>query len=315
MIVVSQLPPLQAAAGPIADGFGLAGTLMLVLWAASRRLRMRWYGDLLVVASAIVFPLLWVQLTFTGGGRLVVAGVGIAAFSAWNLIKPRRAQKVLVILAIPAFLVFAGLNRATQDPDASTVVSQGEGLGSVYSPLETWARMIGPLEPETRDLLMPRWGGTFVNTVLLPVPRDMWEDKPEGFGAELTEVFEPQMAKGPHSMAALVQGEWYANFGYAGLLLMIPVTGWVLVVLDRTHARVARDGPSSPSAWWKGVVLMCCVSSIADYYWVGSFMFFARGGMAALIAVLVSRVNLSRRAPYRPWSPRPIDARDALPAP
>lgn len=294
LVGLSQVPPIEATLGPIATGAGLGGVLMITLSAASKRRRLRWYGDALTVAIAFLVPVLWMELVFVGGGRLTLAGLAIASFVGWNLIRPHRMQKALVILSIPVFLAFAGLNRADDGTSTGSVVAKGDGLGSVYSPLQTWARIIEPKPDNEAAKLGPRYGETFFNSLVLPIPRAIWEDKPIGFGAELTAVLEPQLAHTTHSMAALTQGEWYANFGYLGLVIMIPITGWFLAMLDRTHYRLVQSQLGTTSAWWAAVALLCMCASLGDLYWVGTFTYFSRGGIAALVIWGVGKLSTGR---------------------
>lgn len=305
MVALSQLPPAQDVLGPLATAFGVAGVLMVSLSAASRRLRLRWKGDLVIVGLAIVAPVVWVQTAFTGGGRITIAGMFVAAFMGWNLIRPQQIQKVLVILAIPVFLFFAGRDRLGGEGDSGSVVGDGDGLASVYSPLETFGIIIEPKSATDQALLGPRHGATFVNALVLPVPRSMWDDKPDGFGRELVGALQIEGMSEEHSEAGLIQGEWYANFSYWGLALMVPVIGWFMAALDRVHCRLVASKLRSPSDWWIAVALLCAVSSLADLYWVGTFTWFSRGGLAALMALAVSRVSLARRRrlPHRLTSP------------
>lgn len=305
VVVASQLPFVISIVGSPVHAMGVGGVLMVVTWAAARRADQQWFGDALSMSLVFLFPLAWMSSTFEQGGRLMLAGLLVAAFSAWNLFGPSKAQKVLLIFCIPVFLLFSGLNRAEsrdaeESVSSSNVVAEGKGLASVYAPLETWARMIGPLEQEQREMLMPRWGATFVNSALLPVPRSFWEDKPLGFGAELTPIFEPRMVNSAHSMAALTQGEWYANFGYLGLPMMVVVLGWVLVRADRWHARLAWSNFADDRDWWSLAMLTCLVSALGELYWVGTFTMMARGGMAALAVWLTRVVALRRHGPPKP---------------
>lgn len=307
LMVLSQAPPVQSALGALATGMGFAGVLMVSLAAASRRLRMRWPGDLAIVAMAGLVPAIWVSLEFQGGGRIAVAGLFVAAFTGWNLVRPHPIQKVVLILSIPVFLFFAGQSRLGGDDGSSTssVVADGNGLGSVYSPLETWADVIKPKPVDKQQLMGPRYGETFFNTLVLPVPRGLWPDKPDGFGRELVDSLEVKGVSEEHSAAGLIQSEWYANFGYWGLIWMAPVIGVLLAVLDRLHARLAASRLRTPSQWWAAIAMMCCVASLADLFWVGSFTWFSRGGLAALVAALLARLSLGRqrRLPYRPEVP------------
>lgn len=299
LIVASQLPPLEALLGPVAQAIGLTGIVMLTLVASSRRIRIRWAGDLLLVAVVVAAPVTWFYIEFSGGGRLIIAGLLVAAFMGWNLVHPRRIQKIAAILAIPVFLLYAGWDRLDRRSGAdgvssSSIVADGRGLGSLYSPLRTFGEVIEPKSPEAMARLGPRHGETFYNTLVLPVPRSLWESKPEGFGRELVGALEIRGVSQNHSVAALLHGEWYANFGYPGLAMMLPVVGWFLALLDRSHSRVIGSGMATSRDWWRAVILLCLVTSLADLFWVGTFTFYARGGLAALVALIMARMSQRR---------------------
>lgn len=308
MVGVSQVPQLRALNISLATAVGLAGVVMLVLVASSRRVKMRWHGDVVLVAMAVVIPLVWIQLEFEGGGRLTLAGMGVASLLAWNLVRPRRMQKVAVVLAIPLFLIYSGLNRLEKDGNRDTssksVLSSGEGLSSMYGPLDTWTELAtvsrDHLEHTKAGPIGPRYGQTFLNTLYLPIPRSMWEHKPIGFGAELTRILRPTLLREKrispeHSMAALINGEFYVNFGLAGMVLLPFVMGWFLALLDRAHLRLALTGLRSADDWWRATILVCMVTSLGDLFWVGSFTFMARGGMAAIMAWIAWRLSTRRR--------------------
>ena len=299
MIVASQLPAVVALLGPVARAMGLVGILMLALTASSRRLRIRWTGDLVFVALAVAAPVFWFYVEFSGGGRLMIAGLLVASFMGWNMVRPHRLQKLVVIVSIPVFLLFAGMDRldrgsGSEGASTSTVVAGGEGLASLYSPLRTFGEVIEPRTPEQMARLGPRYGGTFYNTLLLPIPRIVWDAKPVGFGRGLVEALEERGGSSGHSVAGLIHSEWYANFGYAGLVLMVPTMGVMVAWLDRFHSRIVRARLATSGNWWSAVILMCISASLADLYWVGPFTWYSRGGLAALVAVLMVRVSRQR---------------------
>ncbi len=319
MVVTSQLPPVRALNTTLATAVGLAGVIMLVLVASSRRVKMRWHGDLVLVAMAVVIPVVWIQLEFEGSGRLTLAGMGIASLLAWNLVRPRRIQKVAVVLAIPVFLIFSGLNRVNQDGgrdvSSRSVLTGGEGLSSMYGPLDTWTELVtvdrAHLEHTRAGPIGPRFGQTFLNTLYLPIPRSVWKDKPLGFGAELTRILRPTLLREgriapEHSMAALIDGEFYVNFGLFGLVLLPFAMGAFLAVLDRAHLRLARSGLGTVDDWWRATIVVCLVTSLGDLFWVGTFTFMARGGMAAVMAWIVWRLSTRR-----PRAVSPPDTRSA----
>jgi hypothetical protein len=302
MVFLGLHPGLEALNKAVADALGVVGVMMLVLAASSRRLRMRWYGDIAWVAIALIVPAVYLVLSFDGGGRLTIAGLGVACLTAWNLIRPRPIQKVLVVLAIPLFLLYSGIDRLNEDNrkvgESRDVIASGDGLESMYSPLDTWTELATVSDDELRRTgaadIGPRWGTTFLTTAALPVPRSVWEDKPKGFGAELTEILRPTLLREKriaeeHSMAGLVTGEFFVNFGLYGLVVLPFVIGWFLAKLDQAHLRLSRTGLRNVDDWWKATILVCLVTSLGDLFWVGTFTFLARGGMAALVAFVLWR--------------------------
>jgi hypothetical protein len=96
-------------------------------------------------------------------------------------------------------------------------------------------------------------------------------------------------------MAALINGEFFVNFGLVGLAMLPLALGWFLAVLDRAHLRLARSGLRTVDDWWRATILVCMVASLGDLFWVGSFTFMARGGMAALMAWIVWRLTTRLR--------------------
>lgn len=318
MVLLSQVPPVRGLNIALANATGVAGVMMLVLASASRRVRMRWHGDAVLVAMVVVVPIVWMQLEFEGGGRLTLAGLGIASLVAWSLVRPRRVQKIAVILAIPIFLVFSGLNRLEKDgarnSGSSGVLTSGDGLSSMYGPLDTWTELV-QVDPKEQAHVRgasagPRYGKTFLNTLFLPIPRSMWENKPKGFGAELTEILRPTLLREgriapEHSMAALIDGEFYVNFGLAGLVILPFVMGWFLAVLDRFHARVSAKGLQTVDDWFHATILVCLVSSLGDLFWVGTFTFMSRAGLSAAVAWVVYRLTTRPiRAPRAAKTPQ-----------
>lgn len=304
LVLFSRLPMIRSLNTALASAIGVSGVLMLTLAASSRRVRMRWHGDIVLVALAVVIPVVWMRLDFDGGGRLTLAGLGIATLVGWSLVRPRRIQKILVVMAIPGFLLFAGINRlekdGTRNANSSNVLTSGEGLSSMYGPLDTWTELVQVTPKEQEHVqgrsVGPRFGQTFLNTLFLPVPRSVWEHKPKGFGAELTEILRPTLLREhriapEHSMAALIDGEFYVNFGVFGLVLLPFALAWFLAVLDRYHLRISKTGLLTVDDWFRATILVCLVSSLGDLFWVGTFTFFSRAGLSAIVTYFVWRLT------------------------
>jgi hypothetical protein len=309
LIAGSKVPMIESLGPTISPAMGLVGVLMISLGFSSLRQRIRWAGDAIIAFVAVVVPAVWIATVFKGYGRLTLAGLAFAVLAAWNLVRPARFQKLALVLALPGMLLVMGEARRNMDNDdprrVHTEATTGAGLESVYNPLETLAIVVNHHPVDDEKPVGPRYGATFVNTLLLPIPRSWWEHKPKGFGAELTESLRPNIANTGHSMAALAPGEWYANFGWFGFGLMPLVLGWVLARWDRWHARLAAAPFSHPADWYSAVTLLCIMSSIGEIYWVGTFTFFSRGGLAAVFAWALTRLSIRRvavrpsTAPYR----------------
>jgi len=313
LLAISLSPVLTGINMELAKAVGMVGVMMLVLGGISWRTRIRWGGDVLIVIGSIILPIIWVSMVFKGGGRLVVAGLGIAVALTWNLVKPTRVFKVAVLVALPLFLVGAGLNRAQLKEEQFGPEAGGgvvEGLYSVYDPLDRLGQVLTEERFPGGDSIGPRYGATFVNALLMPIPRDMWEGKPVGFGAEVTQLMNPGLVAKGQSFSILGYGEWYANFGWAGLVLMPVALGALLAVLDRRHAELVNSSVTSSDDWWRAVTLGCVVSSLGDLFWGGAFTFYTRGGMAFLVAFAMWRMSRGRLVPVAARAGAPtVDSR------
>jgi len=73
------------------------------------------------------------------------------------------------------------------------------------------------------------WGSTYLAIVTLPVPRAWWPDKP-GLADHLQEISTSGRRYDIEGRILTYLGEAYANFGYAGLLLIPPLLGYLLTM-------------------------------------------------------------------------------------
>lgn len=300
LMAFSQFPLARTWSGPLAKEAGFAGIVMLLLIVSARHLHLRTTRTVVQAILVAMICLAWISWEFSGFGRLQVAGLGAAALMGWNLRQARTRHKWTLVAATPAFLVFSAISRLRLlglDADQSTLdrLRSGRGLGSLYIPLDTFGQIVSWSEPSA---LGPRLGATFINSMLLPIPRDFWPGKPKGFGAELTEVMLPGLVDAGHSMAALIHGEWYVNFGWAGVLAMPLIVGWILAHLDRLHATAVAADLDTPKAWWSTTVVLCLASGLPTLYWGGTFTYFQRSILPAAIVIVVARLAQAR--PVRP---------------
>ena len=183
----------------------------------------------------------------------------------------------------------------------SDVTTEAAGLGSVLSPSTDFAktlnesdgvRPVGPL------------GSTLWSSVVAPVPRAFWPDKPDGFGSDLAEHFYPGSKRNGHSVAALIHGEMVWSFG---LLAALAADGMIVIAYSGLWrlvkgSRVAAIGGAE-------LFQVVMVSGVMDLYWVGTFTFVSRSGFRLfwLLAILYVIKLLPSKSRLPSFSERRLD--------
>jgi hypothetical protein len=81
------------------------------------------------------------------------------------------------------------------------------------------------------------YGTTYLALVTLPVPRQWWPDKP-GLADYLHDISKPWRPMGELGMIVTFLGESYANFGYAGIVLIPMLLAYILA---RVYFRAYRS--------------------------------------------------------------------------
>ena len=87
------------------------------------------------------------------------------------------------------------------------------------------------------------WGSTYLAIITLPMPRAWWPDKP-GLADHLQEISTSGRRYDVEGRILTYLGEAYANFGFAGLLLVPPLLGYLLTMacLRATSGPMLRLG-------------------------------------------------------------------------
>lgn len=87
------------------------------------------------------------------------------------------------------------------------------------------------------------WGEPYVNSMLIPVPRSIWSEKPT-LADHLVAISSPSRPLAQNGAVATMPGDLYLNFGLAGVLL----GGFALARLSgRAFFRAYRDGYGTPT--------------------------------------------------------------------
>lgn len=245
-------------------------------------------------AVPIAGAVLYVTVIFNGYGRLTIVGMLCALAFAWSFTQNRRVAKSTLLAGAPLAIAIADLIRRQAYFAEFGPAPRGKvaGVDSDVSPLFDSARLMAlPDFPHG-------WGDSFTATATFFIPRDLWSGKPFGFGRELTRLLEPEMYSSGHTVAALVTGEWYYNFGYFGYFLMVPTIGLIVRWLDLRLASTIR----SLSADFRQICVIAIfgllMSGVPDLVWAGSFTSVSRALIrcAPAIAILTASMLLVRQS-------------------
>lgn len=235
--------------------------------------------QILVVIAAFA---LYVETMFSGGGRLVLGGLAIALALVFSQRAHTRLVKLGTLVALPLGLLALAANRSTLI--ANTRGTAETGLESVISP---YARLGQLIEMAQNGDVPLAFGKTILATLLIFVPRSVWPDKPVGFGAELGDLFRPDLIGTGFSEAALFTGEWVFNLGVAGMVIMVPFTAWAIGWADQwQHRSQARQVRTRHDLFVRASTVLIS-AGVLDLFWGGTFLFAARGGQRLVILLVI----------------------------
>jgi hypothetical protein len=279
-----------------AQAAGFVGALLLVLGLLGDERRSPLPG---CVAAAAAFAA--AIATSNSYGRLMLGSLGLALLVVISRrVRTRLLKAAVVACAAPILLAFAQMRKDAILDKYPDIRMDGTGLESVASPLKTFALL---LDYNDIGAFANAWGHTFLAALTSLVPRALWPGKPPGFGADLVPIVNPELVNSGHSDAALLHGEWLYNFGVAGLLLMVPITGLAVRAADDLLAKAtARPLVDRRTVFVLGAAIIVA-AGLPDLAW-GTFTFAARAGMRLMVLIGVLLLLTDRRTTW-PGPPTP----------
>jgi hypothetical protein len=219
---------------------------------ASRRIWLRYafYGAYLVIMLAVSFDdkrqiimvltlILFVESYYRNlvldlspsRALLYIAGMGsfLTLILAASVLRGYGSSGATTIIEAIAFLP----QYATSDVFIDGVTDNLElnyNYGSVVTPME-----------HVLTGKMPwQYGLSIAKVAFLPVPRDVFPDKPDSAMQVFTREFSPEMWSIEGSLPVSNQSEMFVNFGYAGLLALALLWAWFNSLFVSLH-RLPRD--------------------------------------------------------------------------
>lgn len=252
-----------------------------------------------------VLVLAYTAAMFNGYGRLTVVALAFGPAIALSSRGRTRLVKGALILCAPlATLILNSLRSQAVHARYGTTLSADEP-DSFVTPLQTFGRLI-----DSAPTYNHAHGATLFADLTIFIPHNIWPSKPDGFGQVLTAMFEPGLLRFGQSMAALAGGEWFYDFGFAGVVGLVLVVGFgVRKTDDLLSWALSRGGESSRTVWWLAVALVL-TAGLPDLAWNGLSTYLARTMLRlAVLIPLLALAPRSQRASLRPGDSSPDDER------
>lgn len=243
-------------------------------------------------------------VVFSGNGRLRLAAVAATVAIVSQARRTVRIKGVAVAALVPLIVIFAviGQERVAASRLNQTYQAPASGLGSLVNPLDHYGSLI-------TGHITDGHGSTLAAEVVLPVPRSVWPGKPVQLGRVLAYRLVPQVAAvSNESVVVTTPGEWYYNFGWPGVLLMILVVGLIVRWLDLWIARRRVGGLPNRSTMLGFVALSVLVGSVTDLAWGGTATWTNRDLQRVLILVPLVLWSVAASRADRRVSRRPVRA-------
>lgn len=290
--IAVNLAPLATAAGSLA--IYLAAEYVLASKGSFRKV--------LGAVILAVFSLIFLEVLFTGFGRLLLGaiGVGVIVLASWRA-RNRVLKWAMVISTIPGLIYMSNSRLQYLDELRGTSAAQDEGIGSVIIPFislgKIWDRMTG-------GQIAPSGGESFFATLTLWIPKAVWPDKPVGFGAEIIPVVAPHLVGVPgYSDSATILGELLWGFG--PFFALVGVLGLILIIrsADSWLEKQRMAAVSGVDRVMRDMLSVVLIAGLLNLVWGGTFTFASRA--LPQLALIVGIWLLARMVAVK-YKPGPV---------
>lgn len=258
-----------------------------------------------LLAPLLVAPhlALYSEFFHGGTGRLRLVGLVGMLVVLYTFRHPRWWHKPAMLAVAPLGLAYLARDRVEYQIE-NFGSSNSTGLESMFASSRTFAQLVEAMAAGKEG---PHWGASFLSPLTSIIPDPLHLDRMPGiFPYELVRWSNPHLYDTGFSTAGSYFGEWWWNFGAAGIVLAALVTGPLLGVLDRlVSGSLARLHESPRRALWACTVL-AFGGAVGDLVWAGQHTWFVRGvarlPLLALMAFII---------PNRPPEPKRVPLTEA----
>jgi O-antigen/teichoic acid export membrane protein len=255
-------------------------------------------------------------VAFSGYGRLRLVALAASVAMVAQYRRRLRIKALAIAALVPTLLVFGAIGEARAQVRAASPSYHApvDGLNSLINPLEHFAQLVDTHRTSGH-------GSTFLAELVTPVPRVLWPHKPVQLGRRLAFLTEAKTASASNlSVVTLIQGEWFYNFGWLGLLLMTLVVGAAIRWLDRRLVVSSKSEAPERQRILGYITLAIVVGSGTDLAWGGTATWVNRDLQRLIILVPIIGWSLLTAAqrrlastagrrvdrPYRPTASRRV---------
>lgn len=273
--IIASLLGYKDSALAIAASFDGIVIIIVSIWSIAKKKTF-----IKIIFSLVLFSIYYFYI-FNNFGRITLASLVLALLLGITYKFKNKTIKILIIIGLVPAIIFASIQRAEFTGELNPIQSSEiTGFESAVSPLVTFGEL---MKMNYYDTLELQWGKTIWAAIVTFIPRDLWIEKPQTFGREITIIFTPELVRFGHSEASITFGEWIYNFGNTGILFAILFLGFSIRKLDRVYVHFLNKKFESKWNFINFISILIVTSGILDFYWGGFSTFMTRGGIRLLV--------------------------------
>ena len=244
---------------------------------------------LTVIAFAQLGVLGWLSAGIAGSRQGIVFVLVFALFVYHNFVRPISAKKArmyglsiaLVGIVLIPLKLGLGYEDILQLPERFAEqrqinLSMGPLSSILFRDLSRFDVQITALDTIDRPTSELSWGRSFVGAVASIIPTAVWQDKPDTFAEEKTEIVK-SVESGTMDKTTLLfgmPGEFLVNFGHLGFMLSFLIPAYLLVLINKIGRRSRKWLPLRAVMWPLPFLFFLFDSNVLVYYFVRWILLF-----------------------------------------
>jgi hypothetical protein len=271
MAAVAKYAGLGTSVDPYIEAAAFTAMVLVALglyWRPDARI-LSW-SSIVVGALALVYA----EVFHIGSGRLRIVALACAIGVIITARFQRRELKWLAIAATAPALWWLAQDRKDLQESLQSGASEGRtGLESMLEPIIVFGRLI---QSHVESGFPLSFGHNLLSYPFVFMPETWFSNAPQALGYELVQIWAPEKYGTGYSVVATSSGEAYYNFGWFGLVLIIPGLVLVLRLVDRQMVKCmsAKTGALGALLW---IALWAMLAGgISDLTWSGQHTFLTR---------------------------------------